>query len=352
MSLAPNIVGLATAVPPYPLDQEDIAALAGSLFGNSADFDHLRPVFANSGIRRRYAPAPLPWFAEPRGWAERNRLYLSAALDLLDRAAGQVLDKVGTQPEEIGAIVVASTTGIATPSLDARLMERLRLPRTIQRLPIFGLGCAGGAIGLARAATMAAAMPNKAVLLLVVELCSLWFRRDDLTKSSIVSSALFGDGAAAMLLRCGGTGPAVVGAGEHTWPNSLNVMGWDIADDGLKAIFSRDIPRMVETELGTVARTFLADHELTTRDIDRFICHPGGPKVIDACETAFGLRPGALAEARAVLREFGNMSAVSVLFVLERVLARARENQETWRHGLLTALGPGFTAGFVLLENE
>src|SRR5262249_16460222 len=168
MTLGPNIVALGTAVPPYRLDQEEIAAFAEPLFGRSADFEHLRSVFANAGISRRYMPVPLPWFAEPHGWAERNRLYLSTALHLLERVTGRVLAESGARSDEIGAIVVVSTTGIATPSLDALLMERMHLPRTIQRLPIFGLGCAGGAVGLARAATMAAAMPDKAVLLLVV----------------------------------------------------------------------------------------------------------------------------------------------------------------------------------------
>lgn len=352
MPLVPNIVALATAVPGHTLDQQDIAAFAEPLLGLSADFDRLRPVFANSGIARRYAPVPLPWFAEPHGWAERNQIYLATALDLLERAAGQALDKSDTWPEDIGAIVTVSTTGIATPSLDARLMNRMNLPRTIQRTPIFGLGCAGGAIGLARAASVATSMPDKAVLFLVVELCSLWFRRDDLSKGNIVGSALFGDGAAAAILRCGASGPVVLAAGEHTWPDSLDIMGWDVAEDGFKAIFSRDIPQLVESELGPVVRAFLAEHGLGIGDVDRFICHPGGPKVVDACETALDLPPGSLSEARTVLRDFGNMSAASILFVLERVLMRAQERNDRWQRALMTALGPGFTAGFVLLGEQ
>jgi alkylresorcinol/alkylpyrone synthase len=262
-----------------------------------------------------------------------------------------VLDKAGLGSGEVGAIVVVSTTGIATPSLDALLVERLHLPQNVQRLPIFGLGCAGGAIGLARAATIAAAMPDKSVLFLVVELCSLTFRRDDSSKSNIVASALFGDGAVGLLLRCGGDGPFVTAAGEHTWPDSLDVMGWDVVDDGLKPIFSRDIPRLVAAELRPVARDFLGRHGLVLADIDHFVCHPGGPKVIEACEEAFVLPPGTLDAERAVLRDFGNMSAVSVLFVLERVLARASADNERWQRALMTAFGPGFTAGFVLIQN-
>jgi alkylresorcinol/alkylpyrone synthase len=216
----------------------------------------------------------------------------------------------------------------------------------VQRLPIFGLGCAGGVIGLSRAATIAASMPAKAVLFLVVELCSLTFRRGDTAKSNMVAAALFGDGAAAAVLRCGGEGPAVVAAGERTWPQTLDIMGWDVAEDGLKPVFSRDIPRLVMTKMGKAARDFLGDHGLTLGDIDRFVCHPGGPKVIDALEHAFELSPGVLGDARTVLRDYGNMSAASVLFVLERAL------ESRWRRGLMTALGPGFTAGFVVLSRE
>jgi alkylresorcinol/alkylpyrone synthase len=345
-----NLAALATAVPRHRLDQEAVCLFAETLFG--ADFKQVSSIFANSGIRHRYAPAPIEWFQQRRDWPERNRVYLSAAIELLERVAGAVLDISGTPINQVGAVVVVSTTGIATPSLDALLIERMSLPRTVQRLPIFGLGCAGGALGLARAATMAAMIPDKAVLFLVVELCSLSFRPGDTSKSNIVASALFGDGAAAALLRCGGPGPAITATGEHIWRNSLDIMGWEVAGEGLKAIFSRDIPRLIAADLGDAARDFLDRHGLTPADIDRFVCHPGGPKVIAACETAFGLAPGTLAEERGVLRDFGNMSAASVLFVLERVLARDRLNGNSWRRGLLAALGPGFSAGFVLLSRD
>ncbi len=344
MQPVPRLVALATAVPAYPLDQPAVVERARRLFNGAAGLDRLLPVFTNSGIRRRYSSVPLDWFAEPHGWPERNRRYLETALDLLESATGRALDRAGMRSSEIGAIVVVSTTGIATPSLDALLIERMHLAPTVQRLPIFGLGCAGGVIGLARAATLAAAMPAKAVLFLVVELCSLTFRRGDLSKSNIVAAALFGDGAAAAVLRCGGEGPAVIATGEHTWPQTLDIMGWEIAEDGLKPVFSRDIPRLVAERMGAAAGDFLGRHGLSLGDIDRFVCHPGGPKVIDALEHAFGLSPGALDGARAVLREYGNLSAASVLFVLERMLA------QNWERALLTALGPGFTAGFAVLS--
>jgi len=344
----PRLLGLATAVPPYGLDQEAVIERVKRLFGRSAMLDRLLPVFANSGIRRRYSTVPLDWYDEPHGWAERNRRYVAGALDLLETVTGRVLDTAGVTVGELGGIVTVSTTGIATPSLDALLIERLRLPRKLARLPIFGLGCAGGVIGLARAAEMAMALPGKAVLLLVVELCTLSFRRGDDAKSNIVATALFGDGAAAALLRCGGDGPAIVATGEHTWPDSLDIMGWEVADDGLKAVFSRDIPRLIETGLRPAVDAFLARNGLGLAQIDRFVCHPGGPKVLDAFARVFGLMPTELTEAREVLRDFGNMSAASILFVLERMLARrgARDRM------LMTALGPGFTAGFALLSDE
>jgi len=351
MPPAPRLLALATAVPPHALGQEEVVERVKRLFGRSAELDRLLPVFVNSGIARRYSSVPLEWYDVPHGWAERNRRYLTGALDLLENVAGRVLDRAGLAADELGGIVTVSTTGVATPSLDALLIERMQLPRTIARLPIFGLGCAGGVVGLARAADMAAALPGKTVLCLVVELCTLSFRRDDLAKSNIVATALFGDGAAAALLRCDGEekGPAIIATGEHTWPRSLDIMGWDVADDGLKAIFSRDIPRLMQAELKPAVDDFLARQGLRLADVDRFVCHPGGPKVLDAFEEVFGLDPGALTEARGVLRDYGNMSAASVLFVLERMLERTGAAGTVWGRALMIALGPGFTAGFALL---
>jgi alkylresorcinol/alkylpyrone synthase len=348
----PRLAVIATAVPPHRLDQTNVVERVEQLFGRSPDFERLISVYANSGIRCRYSAMPFDWFDREHGWADRNAAYLAAALDLIEAAAGRALDRAGIALDDIGAIVTVSTTGIATPSLDALLMERMQFPRHVQRLPIFGLGCAGGALGLGRAAALAAAMPEKAVLFLVVELCTLQFRRDDLARSNIVATALFGDGAAAAVLRCdrGAEGPAIVASGEHTWPKSLDIMGWDIAEDGLKAIFSRDIPRLVSTELDAVVRDFLGRHGMTLADIDHFICHPGGPKVIDAYETLFGHGFAGAREARRSLAEYGNMSAVSVMFVLEQMLADLRDTGGSLGRALLTALGPGFSAGFVVLE--
>jgi alkylresorcinol/alkylpyrone synthase len=352
MAAVPRLLAVATALPPYALDQDDVIERVKLLFGRAPDLDRLLPVFVNTGIHRRYSCVPLEWYDRVHGWPERNSIYLSSALDLLEEATHRVLCLTGRNKADVDSIVVVSTTGIATPSLDALLIERMGLRRTVERLPIFGLGCAGGVLGLARAVSQAAVAPGKTVLFLVVELCALSFRRDDWSKSNIVATALFGDGAAAALLSTDGEGPALVAAGEHTWPGSLDVMGWEVADDGLRAIFSRDIPKLVTTQLRDAASEFLSRHGLAIGDIDRFVCHPGGTKVIAALEHAFGLGQGALVEARAVLRDYGNMSAATVMFVLERMVAKARATGARWERALMNALGPGFTAGFLVIDNR
>lgn len=243
---------------------------------------------------------------------------------------------------------MVSSTGIATPSLDALLMDRLPFRPDCRRLPVFGLGCVGGVVGLSRAAQLARAEPGSVVLCLVVELCALTFRKDDLRKSNIVATALFGDGAAAALVRAGDApAPALAAWGEHRWPDTLDVMGWDVSETGLAVRFSRDIPRLVRERFRSVTDAFLARAGLMRRDVDGYICHPGGAKVIEALEDVLELQRGTLRDARETLREYGNMSAATVLFVLQRTLRRGLRG----RH-LMTALGPGFTAGFLTLEGR
>ncbi len=346
-SAIPRLAAVATSVPPYALGQAEVAIRARHLFAEAAsiDLDRLMPVFANAGIERRYSCVPIDWYERPHGWAERNALYLENAVALLERAARNALAKDELAPEQIDAVVTVSTTGIATPSLDALLIDRLALRPDVRRLPIFGLGCAGGVIGLARAADLVRAEPRRRVLLLVVELCALSFRKNDTAKSNIVATALFGDGAAATVVSGRDDGPALGPAGEHTWPRSLDIMGWDVVEDGLRAVFSRDIPSLVRQHMRDVASGSLERHALALGQVDRFICHPGGAKVVAALEEAFRLPPGALADARAVLRDYGNMSAATVLFVLER----AARSGAVGGRALMVALGPGFTAGFQLL---
>jgi alkylresorcinol/alkylpyrone synthase len=263
----------------------------------------------------------------------------------------QCADRAGIALREIEAIVTVSTTGLAVPSLDAMLANRLGLPPTVERLPIFGLGCAGGVSGLARAARLAQSLPKGNVLLLVIELCTINCRTTDRTIKNFISTALFGDGAAGLLLRRKSRHDVsrpmarIVATGEHMWPQTEDMMGWSIEDDGFGVVLSPDIPRSARYEFRPALDGFLAQHGLVLGDLDGVIMHPGGRKVLEAVQEALELPRHALAHAWDILAEYGNMSSPTALFVLERTLSIG----QTGRH-LLAALGPGFTVSFCLLD--
>lgn len=338
--MTPRLLALATSVPDHVLDQDAVAARAERLFaGRTEAFARLAQIYGNAGIAKRHSCVPIDWYMSPHGWAERSRLYVVEALALAERVTRAALAECGLALADIDGLVVVSTTGIATPSLDALLQQRLGLRYDLRRLPVFGFGCAGGVLGLARAAALAMAEPRSRILCVVVELCGLTFRPADASPANIVATALFGDGAAAAVISTEGDGPIVGPWGEHSFPNSLDVMGWDIGDDGFGVRFSRDIPKLVREDLAPVLDAFLDRHGLSLAGFDGIAAHPGGAKVLDALEDVLK-RP--LPEARAVLRDFGNMSAPTVLFVLDRL--------RPWKGRILmTALGPGFTAGFLAL---
>ncbi|MEA1651020.1 type III polyketide synthase [Nitrospirillum sp. BR 11164] len=345
-----RLVSIATALPPYRLTQEQALAGARQVFAHRLrDFDRLAPVFTHAGIEGRASCVPLDWYLEPHGWAERNALYLEHAVDVLARATTQALEQAGLKPTDVDAIVAVSSTGIATPSLDALIMQRLGMRPDVERMPLFGLGCAGGVLGLARAATWATARPGANVLLLVVELCALSFRRGDLSKANVIATALFGDGGAAAILRAdpngGDTGPAFLASAEHRWPDSLGIMGWQVEDDGMGVIFAQSIPTLVREKLPEVVGGFLDRHRLTLSDLAGTICHPGGTKVLDALAEVLAPATEGLGDARDVLRQHGNMSAATVLFVLERRLRQGTRGLQ-----LLSALGPGFVAALGLMR--
>jgi alkylresorcinol/alkylpyrone synthase len=345
--MEPHLLAVKSAVPAFTINQSEAAGHARALFAGRRDIERMMPIFVNTGIERRYSCVPVEWYLEPHGWKDRTELYVSNAVDLLEKVADALLDEAELKRDEIDAIVVGSTTGIATPSLDALIVERMGLRRDIQRLPIFGLGCAGGVIGLSRAADMARSRPGSRVMFLVVELCALTFRKDDLSKSNVVAAALFGDGAAGAILSTDGKGPRFGASGEHTWPHSLDIMGWEVEEDGLKALFSQSIPALVASEFRKVLHDFLQKNDLHLRDIEAFACHPGGAKVLDALEEAFGLADGALVESRGTLRDYGNMSAVTAVVVLERMDLR-----KVPKRTLMSALGPGFSTAFLVLEPQ
>lgn len=343
-----SLVSIATAVPPYCIEQDDVAVAARRIFaGNIGDYEHLARVFKSSGIGQRHVVRPLGWYFEPLGWPERTEAYLEGGSQLFFDAATKALDAAGISAAEVDTVVTVSSTGIATPSLEARVASRIGFRADIERVPVFGLGCAGGVSGLSIASRLAQSRPGTVVLLVVVELCSLAFRSDTLTKANIVATALFGDGAAACVLRVGEPGIAEVEmSGQHLWPNTLDIMGWSVDPQGLGVIFDRAIPPFAEKHMALAIAGILGRAGLTLDDIDRFAFHPGGTKVINALERSFALGQGALDHERTVLAAYGNMSAPTAFFVLERVIQAGLPPRV-----LLTAMGPGFTASCVSLKS-
>jgi alkylresorcinol/alkylpyrone synthase len=340
-----NVLSIATAVPPHQLDQRAVAEAARDVYaGTFARYPKLAEVFVNAGIERRYSARPLEWLSKPHDWGERTRAYVESASELFIRTAQAALDRAGIAARDVDVVVTVSSTGIATPGIEARVGPDLGLRPSVLRVPVFGRGCAGGVSGLAIGARLARAEPGEVVLVVVVELCTLTSRTDRGTKADVISSALFGDGAAAMVLRAdeGERGLRIRGAAEHTWPRTLDIMGWVIDPVGFRVMLSRSLPRFVEQRMAAPVRRFVRSARLQAPQL---ICHPGGAKVLDAIETALDLQKGTLRDEREVLRGHGNMSAPTVLFVLERALRRGLRGP-----AVLSALGPGFTASFVALE--
>ena len=333
-----QLLSLSVGVPPFAVGQGEAKAAARELFGRKALFDRLSGVFDNAGIDQRNIVAPIDWYGQNHGWAERNRVYLEAADALFLDVARRAIEGAGLDPADIDGVVTVTTTGIATPSLDARNAVALGLRPDVRRVPVFGLGCAGGVSGLATAARLAAAEPGTRWLLVVVETCSISIRLDSDDPAAIVATALFGDGAAAAVVCAGdksGIG-TVEASGEHLWPSTLGIMGWRVEDPGLAVIFDRSIPVFLEANLAPAVQAMLARMGIAFTDIDRLCSHPGGVKVLDAMETSLSVP--SLDLERQVLRDQGNMSAPTVFFVLDRLIARGLPHRT-----LLTALGPGFT---------
>jgi alkylresorcinol/alkylpyrone synthase len=338
------LVSLATSVPPHTFLQKDVLVAAWDVLGSRfPDFERFSSIFANTGIIKRHGVKPFDWYLKPRGWPERTAAFLEGAEALFVDVAGKALADAHLTGADIDTVVTVCSTGIATPSLEARVARRMGLRSDVTRVPVFGLGCAGGTSGLSIASRLAQARPGTNVLLVTIELCSLALRHDQLTKANIVAISLFGDGAAAVILRAGDGGATrIQNAGEHLWPDTLDIMGWSVDPEGFGVIFRRTIPEFIIANLNPAVMQILARMQLSFADIDRFICHPGGAKVVTALESALALDQGSLDCEREVLADCGNMSSPTVLFVLERARARGLPARS-----LLTALGPGFTASCV-----
>ena len=342
-----SLLSLATAVPPHVVEQQEAKVRAREAFGgNKALFDRLSGVFDNAGIAQRHIVAPQDWYMSPHGWHDRNAVYLEAAESLFIEAASAAIEKAGLKPDEIDGVVTVSTTGIATPSLEARAGPRLGLRDDVRRVPVFGLGCAGGVNGLATTSRLAVAEPGTNWLFVTVETCSISIRLDSDDPAAIVATALFGDGAAAAVVTSGHHSLArITGSTEKLFPDTLRIMGWDVEDPGLAVVFDRAIPPFIDEHLAETVDEMCGQLGIVREEIGRLCCHPGGVKVIDAIESALRLNQGELNLEREVLRDYGNMSAPTVMFVLDRLLERGLPDKV-----LMTAFGPGFTCGGLLLE--
>jgi len=358
----PRLIALATAAPEPLVPQARIRELVERLFeGGPAGHSRLLQVFDHSGIETRSVCMPLEWYTQPRTFAQQNALYVEHALRLGASAASRALAAAGLPASAVDHVVFVSTTGLATPSLDARISLALGCRPDCRRTPVWGLGCAGGAAGVARARDLALADPASVVLLVAVELCSLTFRHADRDKRNLVATSLFSDGAAAAVItgavaRSGGTSPGtrpkraleLVGSGSTLWPDTLDVMGWEVSSEGLHVVFSRDIPTIARERVKPFLEQFLARQGLTLADVTHMVAHPGGAKVLEAYASSLGWPEAGLAHARTELRVHGNMSSPSCLFVLERFLEAGDIGEGEF--ALLLALGPGFSAESVLLR--
>jgi alkylresorcinol/alkylpyrone synthase len=352
-----RLVSVATAVPRYAVDQASARDLARVLFDEmlSRDDQRLLAVFDHAGIGARQACMPLEWFATSHSFEEKNALYVEHAVALGRQAASRALLRAGLHAGDVDHIVFVSSTGLAAPSVDARLVNAMGMRADVRRTPIWGLGCAGGAAGLAHARSFALAAPGSHVLLVALELCTLTFQRNDLSKRNLVATSLFGDGAAAAVVTTDAGGSRngmrhlVLEDSIGTfWHDTMDVMGWEIDGDGLHVVFARDIPTIVHERVKPGLEQFLARHDLTLGTLDHLVAHPGGMKVLAAYEKALGLPATALDRAREVLRDHGNMSSPTCLFVLERALAE--QDIGEGQSAILSALGPGFCAEYVLMR--
>jgi alkylresorcinol/alkylpyrone synthase len=346
----PHISALATALPPHQFTQTQIKeAMAGVCRGNRK-IERLLPVFDRTGVEHRAFARPLEWYASGKTFETRNEVYAECALELIEQATRSCLERAHVQPSEVDHIFCVTTTGLTTPSLDARLCARLGFRPDVRRFPLFGLGCAGGAGALVRATDMLHAYPTHRALVLSVELCSLVFSPTAASATDLIGVALFGDGAAAALLTgddVRGDGPAVTDTRTHLFHEAPDLMGWRFTDDGMRLILSRGVPEFVATAVKPVVERFLAQQDLTVGDLQHHLLHPGGAKVMSTYRSAFGLEEHALRHAREAMRRYGNQSSASVLFMLHDLIASGQPAQGD--RGVLMALGPGFAAEMLTL---
>jgi len=358
----PKILSVSTFKPPHEVKQEQAVELTRSLFSEKyKDIERLLNVFQNGDIETRNVCMPMEWYGKEHDFEERNNLYIQHAVDFGVQAVLSCLQGNGKldspiEPSVIDAIYFISSSGISTPSIEARIMNKIPFRDNTKRIPIWGLGCAGGAVGISRAYEYCLAFPEANVLVLSVELCSLTFQKDDYSKSNLVGVSLFSDGVACALVsgdkslvKVTKAMPKVIATTSKLLPNSEDVMGWDVKKNGLYVVFSKSIPAVITNWLGPFVHEFLSEQGLTKDNITHFVAHPGGKKVLEAYETALGFEKSKTDISRDVLRQNGNMSSPTILYVLEKFMD---SKPVVGEYGLMAALGPGFCGELLLLKWE
>jgi alkylresorcinol/alkylpyrone synthase len=356
VNLNPRVLSTGRALPPHFADQETLLAEFRALWGQRHfNLDRLEQLHRSVRVGGRHLALPLADYSKLTTFAQRNDAWIAAAVDIGEAALRNALDRAQLGPEAIDHLMFVTVTGIATPSIDARLINRMGLRTDVKRTPIFGLGCVAGAAGLARASDILRGFPDGISALLAVELCSLTLQREDLSIANIIASGLFGDGAAAVIIGGGDRaqarsqrGPEVVATRSVFYPDTERVMGWDVVDSGFKVVLSPQVPALVKARIAGDVDAFLAENQLARSDIQHWVCHSGGPKVLEAFEAALELPKSALARSWSSLQSVGNLSSASVLFVFDELLqsGEARPGEL----GLLLAMGPGFCSELVLLR--
>jgi len=349
----PTLASISTIQLPYKTDQQEVKQYAKNLFAPSyPQVERMLIAFDNTEIVTRNFCKPLEYYAGLHTFEEQNAEYIRISLEYSVRAIEECISSAHIQKEEITDIIFVSTTGLSTPSLDALIINRMRLSQTINRMSIFGLGCGGGVSGYSKACTLAIANPDAVVLLVAVELCSLTFLRNDYSKSNFIGSGLFADGVAACLIsgdhHVPKTGKKITFLANESkiYYDSLDVMGWQFKDTGFKVLFSSDIPTIIEKNVRNDITSFLNKQHLKLPDIKNFIFHPGGKKVLTAYEEALAVEGDFLKNTREVMIENGNMSSTTVLYVLERFYKLGFQNG----YGLMVSMGPGFSCEMILLQ--
>ena len=338
--ILPRLISLGTAVPPHRITQDDVLSILAQAKGQDLP-PRMAEILGNTGISQRHIAMPPEFYFGPRSWASRACVYEAAAAQIFKAAAMQALARANLQAADIGQIVFVSTTGTMTPSLPSRMIATMGFAPDTRCVPLFGYGCAGGVIGLGVAADLFRACPDKPVLLVSLELCSLAYDHARMDKKDMVALALFADGCAAAVIGAG-PGPQLAAFSSHVWPDTLDMMGWQIGDTGFDLVLARDIPVFVNSHFAPVCDDFIAQQGLTKADMAEPACHPGGGRVVDALSDYLGHN---LDTTRTILRDHGNMSSPTVLFVLEALLGAGPIAKPT----LLTALGPGFVGAMGVL---